>query len=545
MSKRLADRLYRRIVAGFSGVFLTRALVIFTMCSTSIAFAATSFVWTGGSSIYWSDQNNWSPVGVPSSGDSLEFPFGASNKTNTNNLPAQTSFVDILFSGDGYAVDGNEIVVTHSLASASGASMLNLSVNVLSNVVSVGELVFNAPIRGTGTINFTKDIVVSGSHFFSGTIHGNGRRILLNGAQLPSASISGGGIIDGLGAIGAVSAAESGWLQVIPAGAGTTGVLYTGSLSLSTFAFFNVDINGSTEGAGYDQMNVTGTVALGEKTSLVINLSDQYSPVVGQEFVLIKNDGSDAVTGAFIGMPEGATVVLKGRQFRVTYYGGDGNDVSLVAVTGRPPTTTSLLSSLNPADIRQEIVFTASVSSPGGTVPGSVVFSDGGSVLATVPLTSGTATYTTSTLSIGTHAISVSYTGNASFGSSAVTLDELVRDTGLTEPPLINAPTIVSITPGKSRAQITVTPPITNGGSPVASYTATCIAADQQKRTGTSVGTTITVARLTAGITYSCTVTANSAVANSQASLASSAQTVVPLPGHVDITPILMLLLLD
>jgi hypothetical protein len=62
----------------------------------------------------------------------------------------------------------------------------------------------------------------------------------------------------------------------------------------------------------------------------------------GERFVLISNDGTDPVTGTFAGLPEGALlsalgpeieesdiVVASNVQFRISYKGGDGNDVVL------------------------------------------------------------------------------------------------------------------------------------------------------------------------------------------------------------------------
>src|SRR5205814_1972187 len=47
-------------------------------------------------------------------------------------------------------------------------------------------------------------------------------------------------------------------------------------------------------------------------------------------YMIIKNDGSDSITGTFNGLPEGATITApNGRTFKITYQGGDGNDVVL------------------------------------------------------------------------------------------------------------------------------------------------------------------------------------------------------------------------
>ncbi|HEY6388277.1 MAG TPA: Ig-like domain repeat protein [Candidatus Acidoferrum sp.] len=106
-------------------------------------------------------------------------------------------------------------------------------------------------------------------------------------------------------------------------------------------------------------------------------------------------------------------------------YSGDANfnphavtSLTQVVAAATSPTTTTLASSLNPAQIGQSVTFTATVS--GGTSPtGSVAFNDGATLLATVALTGGQATYTTSSLAAGSHAITATYSGDAANGSSA------------------------------------------------------------------------------------------------------------------------------
>jgi hypothetical protein len=110
------------------------------------------------------------------------------------------------------------------------------------------------------------------------------------------------------------------------------GILSTGALSLSTGSTFAAEINGTTVGTDFDQVNVTGGVTLGGGLSL----SGTYSTTVaGDLFTLILNDGSaDLVSGTFAGLAEGASVVASGsgQEFTISYVGGDGNDVVLTAV---------------------------------------------------------------------------------------------------------------------------------------------------------------------------------------------------------------------
>jgi hypothetical protein len=118
----------------------------------------------------------------------------------------------------------------------------------------------------------------------------------------------------------------------------SAGVLSTGSMAGGTGTGLAVSMSGTAPGTGYDQLRVTGTVNV-TNMSLFLDLGMpvQYAPPPGQVFTIIDNDGTDPVVGRFLGMPNGATVQpIGGTQFRLSYIGGDGNDVTLTAMSGTP-----------------------------------------------------------------------------------------------------------------------------------------------------------------------------------------------------------------
>lgn len=73
------------------------------------------------------------------------------------------------------------------------------------------------------------------------------------------------------------------------------------------------------------------------------------------------------------------------------------------------PTTTTVVSDLNPSTVGDTVTFTATVIKSVGIPLGSVQFLDGSTVLSTVSLVSGGAQYATSTLTAGTHDITASF----------------------------------------------------------------------------------------------------------------------------------------
>ncbi len=93
------------------------------------------------------------------------------------------------------------------------------------------------------------------------------------------------------------------------------------------------------------------------------------------------------------------------------------------------PTTTTLVSSLNPAPMRTPVTYTATVTSQGGAaVTGSVTFQDGGSTIANVPLANNQAACTTTYTKAGNHKITATYSGDVhNLGSTSATLMEHIE----------------------------------------------------------------------------------------------------------------------
>jgi hypothetical protein len=91
----------------------------------------------------------------------------------------------------------------------------------------------------------------------------------------------------------------------------------------------------------------------------------------------------------------------------------------LTFVTSKAPTSTTVISSLNPATHGAAVTFTATVKpSTSGTPTGSATFKNGTVIMATIALTSGKAAFTTSTLTTGSHSITVTYNGSTNYNPS-------------------------------------------------------------------------------------------------------------------------------
>lgn len=106
-----------------------------------------------------------------------------------------------------------------------------------------------------------------------------------------------------------------------------------GCLTVTGFGLtgtYQAEIGGTTPCTGYDQIKTSDTVNLDATTSVLqVLLYGGFVPKVGQSYTIISNGSSSPISGTFTGLPEGATYTNQGVTYKVTYKGGDGNDVVL------------------------------------------------------------------------------------------------------------------------------------------------------------------------------------------------------------------------
>jgi fibronectin-binding autotransporter adhesin len=186
---------------------------------------------------------------------------------------------------------------------------------------------------GTFTMNNSNTFTAGAAHVFAG-------KLVMNGSQpqvpiiVESGSTFGGtGIVSTIAANGTISPGNS------------PGILSSSNVTFSSSADLTVELAGPNPGAGgYDQLNVRGTVSLGNAALTVIPTFS--NPVaLGQTFMIISNDLADAVTGTFTGLPEGAGFSINNFGFTISYVGGSGNDVVLT-LTNVPMTQAGFAVSL-------------------------------------------------------------------------------------------------------------------------------------------------------------------------------------------------------
>jgi len=283
-------------------------------------------------------------ISAPQSGETLQIPAYAKNcssngdcgslgsgmTTLSGTLTLNTDLV-IRTGGGGVTVSGPIVgnshgVLLHNPTAVNNAGLGNLIINSSSNASTSANGTY-APVQALTTLgdSIATDIYI-----------GIGNRVIING-QRSNIIISNGGILSGSGTVGNIQS-YGGRIAI----GNSPGQMSTGSINYDNATNVDVEIGGTALG-DYDRMNVTGTVSLGNSI-LTTTHFNSYIPVQGDVFTIINNDGSDAITGTFNGLAQGATFTVDTVTYTISYTGGTGNDVTITATTSPgPPNTAGIL----------------------------------------------------------------------------------------------------------------------------------------------------------------------------------------------------------
>jgi acetyl esterase/lipase len=472
--------------------------------------------WTGTAGQSWSSASNWSPAGVPPSGADLLFPQGAP-LTSTNDLASAT--VGKLTINDLYAIGGNAFTLNGGIlrGGPAGAAHINANVtlgasqtfastetlplifggtfNVNGRTLTTGDATFSGALTGSGSLTSSSAAVTLGpsSHSFAGSIINT--RLTLNGSvpaanlvHVASALLNAPGLtVNGEQTIGDV--AIVGDLTLNHPSSDAVEILHTGVLKFEgagdvpelgrVWSRYLLEVNGSQS----DRIDAHGSVSV---TNALLIPSAVNAVPIGQVYTIVANDGTDAVTGHFSEvvngaeqtLSEGAIFTIPGTltfpckpncaaRFRISYTGNDGNDVTLTAldpITNQTSTTT--LTSNGPTVSGQPAVFSVVVQPPSAS--GFIVFRIDGFDVATSELAAGLASFTTSGLTLGPHQVSAFYPGDATFGesrSATITHNVVKADTTMTA----NTPQSLVTVPATVPIIVTVSPVAPATGAPTGS----------------------------------------------------------------------------
>jgi autotransporter-associated beta strand protein len=214
----------------------------------------------------------------------------------------------------------------------SGTIQLNGATRVLNvnNGPQAIDLRVDANIAGTGTAGLAKTgpgvALLAGTGTYTGETVIGGGTLLVNGTLDPTGFVLPSNPAATLGGIGNVGQISVGSGRLAPGL--SPGILTSHGVVIGAGFPLVIELTGTTPGAaGYDQLRVIGGVFIGMS---VLELHVSFDPPPRSTFTIVDNDGSDPVNGTFAGLDEGATVsVGDGYSFRISYVGGDGNDIVL------------------------------------------------------------------------------------------------------------------------------------------------------------------------------------------------------------------------
>lgn len=167
----------------------------------------------------------------------------------------------------------------------------------------------NVQPSGTLTMGAGDDILINaGNLAVFGTLNSTGEIIIADGAEvLGDGSLTGD--LTSSGTAWPISLGEK--LQI------------TGSYTQTAIAQLQIVLDGPT--AHY--LSVDGPVNL--QGDLWTSVNDLFNPAVDDVIMVIDKTSAGAINGTFAGHADGSTFALGGFEFKITYFGGDGNDVEL------------------------------------------------------------------------------------------------------------------------------------------------------------------------------------------------------------------------
>jgi hypothetical protein len=329
----------------------------------------------GGADNHWTTAANWAPDVAPQPGDDLVFPAGVAQLANVNDFPAGTAFHSIAVNDVGYQLTGNAVALAGGLTfgdqSFTGRPVIGLPLTLTGDQVIdnshaepytlTGPIDLNGhaltfttvyqggtiagDISGAGSVTFSAPspspiYIVSGHNTYTGPTALADTFVDLSGSIAGPVTLQGGTLRSTGGSVGDLTV-TSGELGNVGGIFESPISLTTGNLTLSDAATVSTRLGPS----GSDKISAVGSVHVAGRLNLY---SPNFRPTPGQQFTIIDNDGTDPVVGTFAKVPnnpggqnagspapEGALLFLpqfSDLAFRISYKGGDGNDVVLTTV---------------------------------------------------------------------------------------------------------------------------------------------------------------------------------------------------------------------
>ena len=141
---------------------------------------------------------------------------------------------------------------TNSISGSVTVDPSTLTNNAAFTAANGFEASTGSTLAGTGTYNGNVIVDAGGSLASTGTVNGSTVTVNAGGSVTSTGTITGGLYVSG---------------TMDPGGPSATSILNAGGLNLYAGAAFDVELNGTTPGTGYDQVVVDQPISLGSATS--------------------------------------------------------------------------------------------------------------------------------------------------------------------------------------------------------------------------------------------------------------------------------------
>jgi hypothetical protein len=206
---------------------------------------------------------------------------------------------------------------------------INASIDASSSLIISGRIT-GAESNSTVTIGPFGTVFLTAFNDYFRTIVQSANLVVNSGQPGNEIVLIEGGTLSGTGTVGPVRNEASGGFVAPDSSFLSFGRLSVGALAWTPAMTYRAEVRSFGPGVGHDMLDVTGAVNLGGAT---LQLSNTFvgTPFI-EEFVIVNNDGNDAVAGTFAGLPEGTLITNDPAVFRLSYVGGDGNDVTLTTL---------------------------------------------------------------------------------------------------------------------------------------------------------------------------------------------------------------------
>src|SRR5688572_28268671 len=337
----------------------------------------TTNTWTGADpSGYWSAPANWSPAGVPVNGNDLVFPGGLppGDMVSTNDL-TDSVFRSITFNlGSRHTIRGNPMTLTNRA---------NVIINNGTNVMAC-DLTFSGtpPTPTLGVVSIRGRVASSGvvseltviGNVGGGSLYATLERLVINGQFTGGTLRLWGGALTFYGddpSAGSAEVQNSATLLVQGSrpnlnitmfwefesaacpflrGDGVLGdvlgcgrIILDSTLSVKSLGgrgasqygsrTLDIHLNGTNVGE-YGRLISSGDVTLSGGS---LSASPGFNPQPGQVLTIVEQTSPGPITtvpgyDTTLFGPEGKIITLNGMPFRLSYVGGDGNDVTLTVL---------------------------------------------------------------------------------------------------------------------------------------------------------------------------------------------------------------------